>query len=269
MTSPETTVKRPDVLCLHGSASSGRQWRRLIEHLGRKQRVFAPDLIGYGNNRFNTRNKLRLDDEVDAVLEQLDEATGPMHVVGHAYGGAVALHLACRYPDRVASLTLYEPAQFLSVFEGGLGSVEARELRKLHKTVVDQVATPLGRWRSAREFVNYGYGRNVWKDLTPLQKGRFATAATKVAAEFDALMVSQARLDDVSVLTMPVRILCGTRTRRTAKRVCELLAGRIPGALVHWLDGLKHMAPITDAGLVNTAIAKLIKGDSTVRSMAA
>lgn len=269
MKAPTANAKTVDVLCLHGSASSGRQWRRLIQRLGRKHRVLAPDLIGYGNQRFNARIKLRLDDEVDAVLEQLDDATVPMHVVGHAYGGAVALRLACRYPERVASLTLYEPAQFLSVFEGGLDSVEARELRKLHTTVVDQMSTPLGRWRGAREFVNYGYGRNVWKDLTPLQKRRFAAAAPKVAAEFDALMVSQARLDDVSVLTMPVRILCGTRTRRTAKRVCELLAGRIPGALVHWLDGLKHMAPITDAGLVNTVIAGLIKGDSVLMSKVA
>jgi pimeloyl-ACP methyl ester carboxylesterase len=255
-------AKTTDVLCLHGSASSGRQWRRLIQKLGRRHSVFTPDLIGYGSQRFNARDKLRLDDEVDAVLDQLGDAAGPMHVVGHAYGGSVALRLACLYPERVASLTLYEPAQFLSVFESGLDSVEARELRKLHATVVDRSATPLGRWRGAREFVNYGYGRNIWKSLTPLQKRRFATAAPKVAAEFDALMVSDARLDDVSALTMPVRILCGTRTRRTAKRVCELLAQRIPGALLHWLDGLKHMAPITDAAMVSTVIAELVARDS-------
>jgi hypothetical protein len=142
-------------------------------------------------------------------------------------------------------------------------------LRKLHATVVDGAATTLGRWRGAREFVNYGYGRNVWKRLTPLQKSRFAAVVPKVAAEFDALMVAPARLDDMSALTMPVRILCGTRTRRTAKRVCALLVSRIPGALMHWLDGLKHMAPITDASMVNTVIAELVAGDSMQRRKAA
>ena len=73
----------------------------------------------------------------------------------------------------------------------------------------------------------------------------------------------------LSSLTMPVRILCGTRTRRTAKRICELLADRIPGALMHWLDGLKHMAPVTDASQVNGVIANLITGSGTpARSMA-
>lgn len=261
---PSTSyVKKPDVVCLHGSASSGRQWRQLIEKLGRRHRVVTPDLIGHGGNRFDVRARLHLDDDVDAVLGQLGDIAEPFHLVAHAYGGAVALRLACRHPDRVASLTLYEPAHFLALFEDGLGSSEARELRRLHAAVVSSASSLFGRWRSAREFVNYAHGSNVWKRLTALQKRRFAAAAPIVAAEFSALMVAGARLDDVSALTMPVRILCGTRTRRTAKRICELLADRIPGALMHWLDGLKHMAPVTDASLVSTVIAELITGAGT------
>jgi pimeloyl-ACP methyl ester carboxylesterase len=269
MKSPASIVKKPDIVCLHGSASSGRQWHQLIDKLGRHYRVVTPDLIGHGGHRFDTRTRLRLDDEVDVVLGQLGETTAPFHLIAHGYGGAVALRLACRYPQRVASLTLYEPAHFLSLFEDGLSSAEARELRKLHTTVVKCANSKFGRWRSAREFVNYAHGSNLWKQLTALEKRRCAAAAPIVAAEFSALMVAGARLDDLSALTMPVRILCGTRTRRTAKRICELLADRIPGALMHWLDGLKHMAPVTDATPVNTVIAELITGtDAPVRSTA-
>ena len=98
-----------------------------------------------------------------------------------------------------------------------------------------------------------------------------AAAVVAVAAVhyFRPLAGAEARLDDVSALTMPVRILCGTRTRRTAKRVCELLAQRIPGALVHWLDGLKHMAPITDAAMVSTVIADLVRCDPVLLSKVA
>ena len=117
--------------------------------------------------------------------------------------------------------------------------------------------------------MNYGYGRNLWKRLSPMQKRRFATATTKVAAEFNALMVADARLDDVSILTMPVNILCGTRTRRTAKRICELLSERIPGALLHWLEGLKHMAPITDGEQVAGVIADIVAQDESPLRMAA
>lgn len=251
------------VVCLHGSAGSSRQWRRLVGALGRRYRVHTPDLIGYGAQRYDGRARLRLDDEVDAVLAQVPASVGPFHLVGHAYGGAVALRLACRHPGRIASLTLYEPAHFLAVFEDGLHSSEARELRKLHTTVVEQASTTFGRWRGAREFVNYGYGRNVWKSLTPSQKRRLARVAPKVAAEFNALMVADCCLQDLSALTMPVRIFCGTRTRRTAKRICEQLLERIPGALMHWLDGLKHMAPVTHGEFVSTIIADTINGLSS------
>ena len=269
MKSSTSTVMKPDVVCLHGSASSGRQWRQLIEKLGRRYRVVTPDLIGYGGQRFDTRERLSLDDEVDAVMGQLGSSATAFHLVGHAYGGAVALRLACRYPDRVASLTLYEPAHLLALFEDGLGSAEARELRRLHTTVASSANSTFGRWRCAREFVNYAHGSNTWKRLTTFEKGRLAAAAPVVAAEFHALMVAGARLDDVSALTMPVQILCGTRTRRTAKRICERLADRIPGALMHWLDGLKHMAPVTDASLVNSVIAKLIIGVGSAAQTAA
>jgi pimeloyl-ACP methyl ester carboxylesterase len=263
MKSPTTNVRKPDVVCLHGSTSSGRQWRQLVDKLDRRYRVVTPDLIGHGGQRFDMRARLRLDDEVDTVLGQLGATSTPFHLVGHAYGGAVALRLACRYPERVASLTLYEPAHFLSLFEDGLRSTEARELRKLHTAVVSSAGSTFGRWRSAREFVNYAHGSNLWKRLTTLEKRRYAAAAPIVAAEFGALMVTDARLDDVSALKMPVRILCGTRTRRTAKRICELLANRIPGALMHWLDGLKHTAPVTDGALVSSVIADLITGRRT------
>ena len=252
------------LVCLHGSAGSSRQWRKLVARLERRHRVLAPDLIGYGALRYDGRSSVRLDDEVDAILAQVPGDTGPFHLVGHAYGGAVALRLTCRHPERVLSLTLYEPAQFLALFENGLHSSEARELRRLHKTVVAQASTTFGRWRGAREFVNYGYGRNVWKQLSPIQKRRLVAATPKVAAEFNALMVADACPRDLSSLTMPVRILCGTRTRRTAKRICEHLAERIPGALMHWLEGLKHMAPVTDSDLVSAVIAKLIDESSAL-----
>jgi pimeloyl-ACP methyl ester carboxylesterase len=269
MNSPTANVKEPDVVCLHGSAMSGNQWRELMEKLGRRYRVVTPDLIGYGGQRFDARARLRLDDEVGAVLGQLGDETTPFHLVGHAYGGAVALRLASRFPDRVLSLTLYEPAHFLSLFEDGLDSAEARELRRLHTSVVSKANSTLGRWRCAREFVNYAHGSNFWQQLTTFEKYRLAVTAPIVAAEFHALMVSDAKLDDVSTLTMPVRILCGTRSRRTAKRICELLADSIPGALMHWLDGLKHMAPVTDAPLVNSVIAELLTGSSVSAGPAA
>ena len=91
MNSPTANVKEPDVVCLHGSAMSGNQWRELMEKLGRRYRVVTPDLIGYGGQRFDARARLRLDDEVGA---EVPEATAGARVAaGRSRRGDVSLDM--------------------------------------------------------------------------------------------------------------------------------------------------------------------------------
>src|SRR5437764_15082163 len=101
------------VVLLHASLGSKSQWSTLIERLSRRFCVVAVDLHGYGDNTsLRTPAPFRLDDEVDLVMDRLDAAVDPrarIHLVGHSYGGLVALRLAQRHPHRVASVCVYEP----------------------------------------------------------------------------------------------------------------------------------------------------------------
>ena len=244
------------VLCLHASASAGRQWRQLAESLASRYRLLTPDLLGYGDGEFARRARFSLDDEVEHVMAQLEGIDAPLHVVGHSYGGGVALRLALRYPEMVKSLTLYEPAQPLLLFEDGLHTSEAREVRRLREVFVGHATSTFGRWRAAREFVNYWSGAKAWNSLAAAQRRRITALVPKIAAEWDALFSASATLGDVSSLTMPVRILCGSKTRRTAKRVCELLEEQINSASLQRIDGVEHMAPLTHSHIVNPLIAE-------------
>ena len=95
------------VVCLHASTSSSRQWRELMAHMGTSHRILAPDLAGHGRNGWHGNG-----DAVEEDVRLLEALVGasPAHLVGHSYGGAVALRYALRYPQRVLSLSLYEPA---------------------------------------------------------------------------------------------------------------------------------------------------------------
>jgi pimeloyl-ACP methyl ester carboxylesterase len=71
--------------------------------------VFAPDLLGYGENREVDTSKLALADQADHVAAWLrGQYVKPVHVVGHSIGGAVAMLLADRHPDLCASVTSIE-----------------------------------------------------------------------------------------------------------------------------------------------------------------
>ena len=246
------------VLCLHASASCHRQWQTLADELGPDVRLLAPDLIGYGNAASARGQRISLDAEVDNIIEQVGVPAEPVHVVGHSYGGGVALKFAERYPDKVASLTLYEPAQPLALFEDGLHSSEARELRRLRELLLTQASTTFGRWRAARDFINYWSGSDSWSKLAFSGRRKLVSKMPKIIAEWNAMFSASAALTDVSRLTMPVRIMVGSRSRRTAKRVAEILCEQLPNAVLDVIHGLGHLGPLTDPARVNARIAGFV-----------
>jgi pimeloyl-ACP methyl ester carboxylesterase len=106
----------PGVVCVHSNASSSSQWRALMETLASGFHVLAPDTHGAGKGpAWPTDRPLALRDEV-ALLEPVFTRAGtPFSLVGHSYGGAVALVAAVQQPQRLRALVLYEPTLFALV----------------------------------------------------------------------------------------------------------------------------------------------------------
>src|SRR4051812_32240822 len=95
------------IVCLHASASAGRQWRPLAERLSGQFIVVAPDLYGSGATpQWTADRPLSLADEVALVQPRIGSGA-PVHLVGHSYGAAVALHAALSQPERIRSLVLF------------------------------------------------------------------------------------------------------------------------------------------------------------------
>lgn len=97
------------VLLIHGLTGHGRRWHTLAERHLPDVAVLAPDLIGHGHSSWSA--PWTIDANVAALATLIEnEADGPVVVVGHSFGGAVALHLAAACPDLVSGLVLLDPA---------------------------------------------------------------------------------------------------------------------------------------------------------------
>ncbi|MFE7406692.1 haloalkane dehalogenase [Isoptericola sp. NPDC057559] len=96
------------VVFLHGNPSSSHTWRRVLPAVGHG-RLLAPDLVGMGASgkpdvAYTFADHARyLDGWFDAVLG--DE---PAVLVGHDWGGALAIDRAARHPGRVLGTALFE-----------------------------------------------------------------------------------------------------------------------------------------------------------------
>jgi lipase len=100
-------------LMIHGLTGHGRRWRRLSSTYLDDVAVLAPDLIGHGRSTYAA--PWSIDANVTALASLIEnEADGPVVVVGHSFGCAVALHLAAQCPDLVSGLVLLDPAVALN-----------------------------------------------------------------------------------------------------------------------------------------------------------
>ena len=97
------------ILAVHGLTGHGQRWQTLATQHLPDFAVAAPDLIGHGRSSWAAPWSLDANTEVLAALLDAD-ADGPVLVVGHSFGGAVALNLAAARPDLVAGLVLLDPA---------------------------------------------------------------------------------------------------------------------------------------------------------------
>ena len=103
----------PLVVLVHGLGASSAVWRPVADALTRRGlRVLSPDLLGFGRSR-GIGTHFHLDDQAAAVSRLVAaHAAGPVVLVGHSYGAAVAAAAAAERPELFSRLVLVAPAAF-------------------------------------------------------------------------------------------------------------------------------------------------------------
>lgn len=89
------------IVFVHGMRVSGTMWRPVIQALGERHPIAAPDLPGHGTRR---GEPFSMPGAVAAVVDAVDQLGGRALVVGLSLGGYVAVAAAGAHPDRVLGL---------------------------------------------------------------------------------------------------------------------------------------------------------------------
>jgi pimeloyl-ACP methyl ester carboxylesterase len=242
------------VILIHSSGMSSRQWGKLGEVLGRTHRVIAPDLLGSGANPPWPAEKLfDLSEDVDAIEAIVKKLGGPVHVVGHSYGGLLALKLARRDPSRIRSLAAYDPVAFGAVYAAN----DAEGIADLARAESQPVFTDFARggddaWFEV--FVDYWNGPGAWRGMSPAGRESFLRVGRKVFFEVWSLMHDRTPASAYAGIEAPALFLGGAVSPPAARRVVALLGEALPRGRVLLVPGAGHMGPLTHAAFVNDAI---------------
>jgi pimeloyl-ACP methyl ester carboxylesterase len=238
-------VPRPLALLIHSGGSGSRQWRKLAKRLSPTHDVLAPDLIGYGDDPWPPGKPFHFTQDLERLAAFLDR---PADVVGHSYGGLLALQLALAHPERVHALALYEPVAFGILGEADADARAALGLPAYHadEAGVDEA------WLAA--FVDWWNGAGAWSALAEPTRAGFRAVAWKVSQEVASLTADTTDRARYATIAAPCLLLGGTRTPLTEQRTLERLAEALPRARLQMFPNIGHMGPMTHPDPVNTAI---------------
>jgi pimeloyl-ACP methyl ester carboxylesterase len=185
---------RPTAVLVHGSLTWGNETFAFQRPLANRFHLLLPDRFGYGDSPDATGDHpsdYRRD--AAAVAELLGSGA---HLVGHSYGGVVALLAAAQQPDRVRSLTLIEPAAHQGAIEHRLVAAAVCEMR----AVMDEA-----RQRSADDYLRLAFSAD---EARPGPPERLHRAANSALHELPAWL-APLPLQEVAVGSYPKLVVSG------------------------------------------------------------
>ncbi|MEZ5653123.1 MAG: alpha/beta hydrolase [Burkholderiaceae bacterium] len=250
------------VVCLHSSASSGAQWRSLMNALAPDWRVICPDLYGYGKAAdLASLEDFGLLDEVTRLEPLLRAAGEPTYLVGHSYGGLIALLTAVNLPQYVRAIVVYEPAAWSVAVNADPSHDGAREIEALRQSII-RLSDQGQAMAAAEAFIRYWTGDRGWESMPDDRRTITAGLMRKIRHEFSSEILAQERgiigADRFAQISVPVGYYHGSATKASCKRLTEILAPALASAETTELEGLGHMGPVTHSAAFNAAVAAFL-----------
>ena len=252
----------PLVVLLHSSMSGARQWSALTRDLAERCRVRAINFFGYGGTPpWSRARPPSLDDLADLVAAAVPATEQGIHLVGHSFGGAVAMQAASRLRRKLKSLVLIEPSLFCLLDEHGRRDA-FREISALAAHTKRCVAD--GNLEAAAErFIDYWSGPGAWAASSPGRKSAVTHSITLLPNEWDALLETTTPwAERIAALPAHTLVLSSANALRPSREIVELLSqARTDWEFVRLSEG-GHMAPLTHPHLLNPLVSAFIADET-------
>ncbi|MFP5376805.1 MAG: alpha/beta fold hydrolase [Acidimicrobiia bacterium] len=221
----------PSVLALHGWGRSSADFAGALQGLD----AVALDLPGFGATP-EPPGPWGAAEYAAAVAPVLDEMATPAVVVGHSFGGRVAVHLATAHPERVRALVLAGVPLLRRPGPRPRPAPAFRAGRALHRR---------GLVSDARmEALRRRYGSADYR------------AAAGVMRAVHVRAVNEAYDDLLPRVACPVELVWGDDDADVPLAVAEAARGLLPDATLHVVPGAGHHTPLTAPGALREAVVR-------------
>jgi pimeloyl-ACP methyl ester carboxylesterase len=237
----------PHVTLIHGSLDRSAGLLKLSRRLAAAHRVTRYDRRGYGRSSPSV-GPFGIDEHVAdlrAVLAETGERMRPRVLVGHSYGGNVALALAQRSPDLVDGVVTYEtPLSWRTWWPADSAGSDAVTLQ----------ADPA---MAAERFMRRLIGDQRWERLPASTRSARRREGPAMVGELLDLRAGPAW--DGEQISVPVMAMYGELGQPHHRRAAETIAAEIAGAELSALPGARHAGPNTHPEQVAASVDDFVE----------
>ncbi len=254
----------PAVILVHGLGGFAESWRHNVASLAARTTVYTLDLPGFGRSA-KPRTRYRLPYFARALHGFMDALAIPQaSLVGHSFGGAVAVTYALTHPARVERLAL------LSAIVPGFAYRLSWMFRLLALEGVGETLSLFGCARLYRaalarcfheplaEEVEFLVSWDYEARTGPAARAAYLGALRGVRTDFQVHARDYRRA--ISTLDLPVLFVHGRQDPVVAPAHCAEVAEGIPGSTIRWLDACGHFPHIEHTRVVNGWLSEFLVG---------
>jgi pimeloyl-ACP methyl ester carboxylesterase len=196
-------------------------------------------------------------DDLAAFIREL--RTGPVHVVGWSYGGAIAFTLAVQHPELVRSLFLYEPSLATFVTDPADVKAAGEDRREMSAPAAgaSKAGDTAGAVRLFFDAVNAQPG--IFETLPAVAQSMFLDNARTIPLLFAAPPPPAISCAQLGQITVPVAIAKGELTRSNYRILADTASRCIPGSRLVVVSQGRHAAPAVIPAVFNEALLGFLK----------
>lgn len=230
---------------IHGSFANAKSWRKIIDHLNEdnniEQNFVTVNLPGHGGTMdADDYNNPNFEPEFDAlrkiIADKIDLLAG-VHLIGHSFGGVVALAAAMDNIFPIKKLTLFEPVavSVLKAFNEDRDYGQVVDFVEKYKTAYEE-----NQKMACRHVIDFWGGTGSFDMIPNHIQVAMENMTKNNLRHWDLCQLKGNNMDDYKNINIPTQLIYGSKSNPIAKLISTTLNEQLPISDVNIIDDASH-----------------------------
>ncbi|SGY88403.1 Alpha/beta superfamily hydrolase [Moritella viscosa] len=246
------------IVFIHGSYATTSTWKKIVQQLANTHHCISIKLPGHSGmpdpddfSAPNINTELHI---IESVVTKLTNQ--PIHLIGHSFGGVVALALALKGSIEIQELTLFEP-----VSTWVLESVEDRGMMARVNEFVQDYRQGISNNEPyvCGKVIDFWAGKGAFNLLPDFIKDAMVPLTANNNRHWTLSMNIHLNRKTLNALTIPTRLVCGSVSNPVAQAIVNHLSNELANSKKYMIQGASHFLVTSHATQCLDIISKTIQ----------